>query len=120
MNKPDLVETANRGHKAFLKKLKASDSNFPYWLCRAAVNLSLTFKNEKLEGKLKHIDELVNEVEKGFEQMRDLLDDLSEEERDDMDSSQAFFAQTFKGKPAVSKPVDGKEEEKCGICRQSF
>lgn len=149
MSEPDLIKTSNGGHEAFLEKLKsikASDSNFLYWLSSAAVNLCLAFKNVKLRSKLIHYEELSKAVKEGFDQIKDLLDDLSEEEKYNMDFSKAFFTQTFEVKPDGGKTVvvarvtvsedseeevfhegmtvkrtnvtvGGKEEVKCAVCR---
>lgn len=98
MDKPDLVETVNLGHEAFLNKLKplkASDSSFPYWLSSAALNLCVTIGNDKLQGKLKHVDDLVKVVQEGFEQMKDLLHDLSEEEQSHMAYCQGHFTEIY-------------------------
>lgn len=87
LHEPDILETVNRGHEAFLKKLEKldlSDSSYPYWLSSAALNLCVNLKDDELQGKLIHADRLVAAVKKGFEQMKDLLGDLSEEERDRM------------------------------------
>lgn len=108
MNKPDLVETVNLGHEAFLNKLKSlrtSDSSFPYWLSSAALNLCVTFENDKLHGKLKHVDDLVKVVQEGFEQMKDLLHDLSEEERSHVAHCQGLFTDVLE-KNAVKDKTD--------------
>lgn len=95
MNKRDFVETVNIGHEAFLKKLSlhdARDSDFPYWLSSAALNLCL---NSELRDKLKYVDDLHQVVKHSFELLKDVSDSLSEEERERLEYCQALFKQTF-------------------------
>lgn len=107
----DLVETVNRGHEAFLKKLesiKVSDSSFCYWLSSAALNVCETIKNDKLQGKLKKVDALRTKVKRGFEKMKDFLGHLSEEERDHLEYCQARFTQVTDEKPNKPDKVEAE------------
>lgn len=132
-NKSDFQEIINKGHEAFLEKLRllnASDSSFAFWLSSAAINLCVNFKDVDLRGNLKHANDLVKVVKEGFEQMKVLSPDLSKDERDRLEYSQAFFADTFEEKSGESKVVKeslklketteltlGNEETKCLICK---
>lgn len=103
MSTSDYVDTANRAHESFLKKLrplKTSDSSFSFSLSRAAQNLCMIFDNDidELKGKLTHVKDLIGVVKEGFEKMKDLLPRLSEEDRDDLIFSQALYTQSFNGK----------------------
>lgn len=140
----EFLEIVNRGHETFLKKLrslKASDNSFLYWLSIAALNLCVNSGDVDLKGKLIHVDDLAKVVKHGFEQIKDLLDNLSEEDRAHLECSQAFFAKTFEGNPDERKAVEvtaatvlkeseeegvqecttfANEETECVICRESL
>lgn len=149
MSKPDLVEVVNRGHEAFLVKLRLPDApDFSHWLSIAARTLCLNVKNVDIRDKMKHVEELVEAVKKGFER-KDLLKDLSEEEKAGLTYSKKRFTTVFEDKLGESKTVEpslataskdseanvvqeslsalkgnvmvgGYEGAKCAICMQSF
>lgn len=83
--KPDLAKAVNKGHAALLSQLgslKVTDKDFPYWLSSAALRFCVSVTNVMLQGKLKHVDALEKEVKKGFQEMENMLSDLTKEERD--------------------------------------
>ena len=80
------METINRGHETFLKKLrelKVSDSSYCYWLTSAALNLCVNLRDGKIQStRLKNAPKLITEVTNGFKLMKTLLGTLSEEKKD--------------------------------------
>lgn len=72
--------------------------DFPYWLSSAALSLCINYQNVEIRDQLKHVDELVVEIEKGF-QRNDLLSfDLSEDEKDRLIYSKKRFTKVFREK----------------------
>lgn len=113
MTKPDLAETVNRGHDALIEELKAldaSDRSFPYWLSSAALHFCVAFTDVKLEGKLKHVDDLEEEVKTGFQQMK--LSALSKIERAHAKYCLARFTRISEEK-AKKREYDGDRTQPC-------
>lgn len=101
--KPNYQETVYRGCEAFLRKLSplgVSDSSFSYWLTSAALNLCVNVDIVQSQSRPKYVDDLVEKVKNGLEQMKEkkLLNALPEEERARLKYCQELFARTLNGK----------------------
>lgn len=122
MNEPDLVATVKTGIVAFLEELnrrKVSDSDYPYWLSSAAINVCLAVDDVELQDMRQNIDDLARAVKNGFEQLSDRLNSLSEEDRDSIESSQAYFVKAFEGKLAKGKAHEEEVVEKSKAAKET-
>lgn len=116
MNKPDFVEKANRADEVFLKKLRlpeAPDCDFPYyWLSSAALILCLNLKDVEFRSKLKYVDDLVEALKNGFEEIKDVSDNLPEEESGSDRNAKHVLHRLSKNLDQ-SKMVQGKTHKFC-------
>jgi len=74
---------------AELNRREVSERDFPFWLNSAAINVCLAVDDADLQGMQQNIVDLARAVREGFEKVKDMWNFLSDEDRDNIESSQA-------------------------------